>query len=105
MTSLEPSLQAGGSRVDVAYQVGDGAGAAVRPLLAAVDAVVGRDVQDAVHLGQVARGRVGGAGVDVLDQLGAQRGAVALPQLDAVHAVVGSEVDHVVHFRQEDDIG
>src|SRR5262249_7100400 len=81
-------------RVDVLEQSGARGAAVALPQLAAVDAVVRREVEHAVEHSQRLRlrtGREGGAGVrdwtgvghrggvDVLDEPGAGRGAVALP--------------------------
>src|SRR5262245_32238235 len=66
-----------------------------------VDAVVGREDQPAIHVGQIAGvgdvGNVaavvarGAARSDIFDEGGAGGGAVALPQLNAMLSIVGRE--------------
>src|SRR5262249_56553854 len=71
---------------------GSGGGAVALPRPLPVRAVVGREEQRAVDVGQVAEVRAGTAGVNVGDQDGSGGGAVALPQLGPLDAVVGGEV-------------
>ena len=64
--------------------------------LAAVDAIVGREEENAVHVRKAIGGRIVAAEKDVLDKCRAGFGAVALPQLGSVGIIVGLEVEGAV---------
>src|SRR5262249_39453349 len=80
---------------DVLDEGGAVGGAVGLPQFEAVAAVVGREEQRPVDVGQVGRGGAIPAGEDVLDEGGAEGVGVALPQLAAVvlfsSAVTGAE--------------
>src|SRR5262249_7628372 len=76
---------------------GSGGRAVALPRFHTMDAVVGREQQRPVDVGQVGRDRAGGAGVDVLDEGGADGGAGALPRLWAVRALRGRGKTQRVH--------
>src|SRR5258706_234310 len=68
--------------VDVAEEAGAARTAVAHPALLAALAVVGREVEGAVDVGQPARGRAGPARADVPDLFRAGFCPVTLPQLD-----------------------